>query len=391
MKDETQPRRVRPVEVVVVVLCLIGLAVLVFPTLLITRHGPSTRTMCRNNLKNISLSLQNYHETFRMFPAGVTHAGDPKNPRVGPSWWYAALPFCEQRNLYDKIALTQDAQFYPPGIAFTYADMPDTQANSIQDRLRQFYPDYMRCPASPLPTMELRAGYILMPSYVGISGGCDIDAESPDFDGCPDRPETQRKYKNRKKGAGRNGSIVTSSGMLPPNEQLSIANCTDGTSNTMIVSEQSDFLRNVKSSDSTSYHGDPGWNPPSDRRPSGWLSGTDVVDPVGLATGLPTRHDPNVWRTASSKPGDWHADLLLNITTVRYKPNLKQVIGDKGQKSLPGCAEVMGHNNPLQSPHPGGVLVAMVDGSVQFVVATVDVSVLLRLAIRDDGQNVDSD
>jgi len=379
------------VEVAVVVLCLIGLAVLAFPALLATRHGPSRRTMCVNNLKNISLSLQNYHETFRMFPAGVTHGGDPKHPRVGPSWWYATLPFCEQRNLHDKIALTQDAQFHPPGIAFTYADMPDTQAHRIQNQLRRVHPDYMRCPDSPLPTMEVRAGYILMPSYVGISGGCDIDAKSPDFDGCPDRPETQMMYKNPKKGTGPNGSIVTSSGMLPPNEQISIAHCSDGTSNTMIVSEQSDFLRGISPSLTTSYHGDPGWNPPSDKKPSGWLSGTDVVDPVGPATGLPTRHDPGDWRIASSKPGDWHADLLLNITTVRYKPNLKQVIGDKGQQSLPGCAAAMGHNNPLQSPHPGGVFVAMVDGSVQFVVATVDVGVLLRLAIRDDAQNVDLD
>jgi len=179
--------------------------------------------------------------------------------------------------------------------------------------------------------------------------------------------------------------------MLPPSEQIHMALCSDGTSNVMIVSEQSDFLRGISPYPTTSYHGDPGWNPPSDRRPGGWLSGTDVVDPVGQATGLPTRHDPGDWRTASSKPGDWHADLLLNITTVRYKPNLKQVIGYKGEKSLPGCAEVMGHNNPLQSPHPGGVVVALVDGSVHFVVATVDVGVLLRLAIRDDGQNVGLD
>jgi len=391
MEHETPPHRVRLLDVVVVLLCLIGLAALVLPALLSTRHGPSRRAMCRNNLKNISLSLQNYHETYRMFPAGATHAGDPENPRVGPSWWYAALPFCELRNLYDKIALTQDAEFHPSGVAFTYAEMPDTQAHPIQDRLRRVHPDYMRCPVSPLPTMEARSGYILMPSYVGISGGCDIDSKSTDFDGCPDKPETQMMYKNPKKGTGPSGSIVTSSGMLPPNEQINVAKCTDGTSYTMIVSEQSDFLRNVILNVSTSYHGDPGWNPPSDKNPGGWLSGTDVVDPVGPANGLPTRHDPTAWRTASSTPGDWHADLLLNIATVRYRPDLKQVIGDKGQESLPGCAEAMGHNNPLQSPHPGGLLVTLVDGSVQFVTATVDLGVLLRLAIRDDSQNVKLD
>ena len=44
-----------------------------------------------------------------------------------------------------------------------------------------------------------------------------------------------------------------------------------------------------------------------------------------------------------------------------------------------------GINNPLQSPHPGGLLVGMADASVQFISQAVDLEVLLRLAIRDDG------
>jgi hypothetical protein len=46
----------------------------------------------------------------------------------------------------------------------------------------------------------------------------------------------------------------------------------------------------------------------------------------------------------------------------------------------------MGHNNPLQSPHTGTVLAALVDGSVQSISNTTDLGILLRLAIRDDGQ-----
>ena len=33
-----------------------------------------------------------------------------------------------------------------------------------------------------------------------------------------------------------------------------------------------------------------------------------------------------------------------------------------GPSPLPGCSENHGINNPLQSPHPGGLLVAFVDG-----------------------------
>ena len=57
-----------------------------------------------------------------------------------------------------------------------------------------------------------------------------------------------------------------------------------------------------------------------------------------------------------------------------------------GADPLPGCNENHGINNPLQSAHPDGLLIGMTDASVQFVSSTTDVSVLLRLAIRNDGQ-----
>jgi hypothetical protein len=74
-----------------------------------------------------------------------------------------------------------------------------------------------------------------------------------------------------------------------------------------------------------------------------------------------------------------------NITTVRYPADLKFVLGTN---AFPGCSEDHGINNPLQSAHPGGLLVAFVDGSVHFISGTADLSVLLRIAIRDDGQGI---
>lgn len=71
--------------------------------------------------------------------------------------------------------------------------------------------------------------------------------------------------------------------------------------------------------------------------------------------------------------------------------DLKTVIGTNATRA-PGCKETGsngdGMNRPLQSPHPGGILAGMVDGSVQFVSATTGLEVLLRLAIRMDGQTV---
>ena len=59
---------------------------------------------------------------------------------------------------------------------------------------------------------------------------------------------------------------------------------------------------------------------------------------------------------------------------MRYKPHLKEVSG-WWYRLAPGCGEIMGLNNPLQAAHPGGLLVAFVDGSVQFISGTTDLAV----------------
>ncbi len=390
MGDAGNSRRFRPVELLAVILCIGCLACLLLPAIQSTGPHASGRPLCRNNLKHITFALQQYHDTYRTFPMGAAHAGNRDTPRIGPSWWYAILPYIDQPRIYEKATRTQIAGFDPAGVEFTYASMPDSSTDPIQADLRSFVPDCMRCLSSPLPVMETEAGFIAMPTYVGIAGGCDIDPNSTDYDSWPDRQNPGAIYVNRAKGTGPNGSIVTSSGMLPPAKHITISFCTDGTSNTMIVGEQSDFLRDVDPSvannysDAPKFHGDPGWNLQTDKNPGGWLSGTNVVDPVGPAETRPGSKN-------GSQPGDWHADILFNLTTVRYRPDLKRVLSRNANDSFPGCAEMMGHNNPLQSPHPGGVLVGLCDGSVRFISGPTDLTVLLQLAIRDDGIEIKPD
>jgi len=137
----------------------------------------------------------------------------------------------------------------------------------------------------------------------------------------------------------------------------------------MIVAEQSDWLLDQNRNSSQTYHGDPGWTVGGTGPGGGWLSGTTRVDPV-----------PQV-ETLGGLPAIWGADCW-NITTVRYPPNFKRVMGTT---PWPGCSENHGINNPLQSPHSGGLLAAMADGSVRFNSQNTALEVLLQLAIRNDG------
>lgn len=357
------------------------LLALVLPAIQAARES-SRRVHCSNNLKNITLALQNYHDNFKRFPAGAMHSGPnpggepPVNAALGPSWWYALLPYFQYKDLWDRIEETQE-----PGGPTKH----EFCANDLSGVVRGLgFPDLiwfdvMRCPSSPLPQSESCLGSPVLPSYVGIAGGCDIDHESPDYASSNMPPEfsemlakTQRKYWNIAKGtsAAADG-IVTSSGMLPPCRQIRWACCSDGISDTMIVAEQSDWLRDTDPKSARRFHGDPGWTVGGTGAGGGWLSGTRRVDRIPSVTP----------RRGSSQP--WGADCW-NITTVRYPPNCKRALG---AQPLPGCSENHGSNNPLQSAHPGGLLAGMTDGSVRFISEATDLAVWLRLSIRDDGQN----
>ena len=376
-----QPSRrgytLRELLAVVTIICVV--LALLMPMIQASREA-ARRTQCNNNLKNIGLGLQNYHDTFKVFPMGAMHSGPnpgggpPVNAALGPSWWYSVGPFMEQRSWYDRVQTirlpggTLNAQFCAKDLAPAFSRKGRGEKDAATP-LDVFIPEFMRCPSSPLPEMETPTGPLCLPTYVGIAGGCDIDAKSQDYQPGLAAPKGDRPYQNTHKGTGAAaGGIVTSSGMLPPCEHVRLADCLDGTSNTMIVGEQSDWLLDQNQAKSQKYHGDPGWTVGGTGPGGGWLSGTTRVDPV-----------PKV-STPGGPPAIWGADCW-NITTVRYPPNFKRVMG---AKPLPGCSENHGINNPLQSPHPGGLLVGFVDGSVQFITWTMGFDLLLRVAIRDD-------
>jgi len=62
-------------------------------------RGPALRTTCSNNLKQIILALQNYHDVYKSFPpAYVADA----NGKPMHSWRVLILPFLEHQALYDQ-------------------------------------------------------------------------------------------------------------------------------------------------------------------------------------------------------------------------------------------------------------------------------------------------
>lgn len=80
---------------VLVCLCLIALGL---PAVESAREA-ARRAQCTNNLKNIALALQNYHDDHGVFPPAFIPDGDGKPMH---SWRVLLLPYLEHKRLYDQ-------------------------------------------------------------------------------------------------------------------------------------------------------------------------------------------------------------------------------------------------------------------------------------------------
>lgn len=107
-----------------VVIAIIGILIgLLLPAVQAAREA-ARRMQCTNNLKNIGLAMQNYHDTNKCFPPGNTffndrNGGDLTGTGLGceaggvyhgmMGWPAFIMPFIEQASLYEQVDFTKRA------------------------------------------------------------------------------------------------------------------------------------------------------------------------------------------------------------------------------------------------------------------------------------------
>lgn len=99
-----------------VVIAIIGILIgLLLPAVQAAREA-ARRSQCTNNLKQLGLGLQNYHDTHRKFPPSGLNQGAiggapyvPINNIMGTSGFVLMLPFIEQQALYQTYNMNASA------------------------------------------------------------------------------------------------------------------------------------------------------------------------------------------------------------------------------------------------------------------------------------------
>jgi type II secretory pathway pseudopilin PulG len=386
-----------------VVLIVIGLLVaMLLPATRGSREA-ARRMQCSNHLKQIGLALQNYHDVFQSLPYGArarcvstgseNTCGDSKMRQGwGPSWVMGLLPFTMANMLPDLLEAA--AQGNPDAWA---TDVTTQAPGRAGFHIHNQKIGWLLCPSSPLPQVENLRGSTfptsIVPSYVGISGATNhganqLSGEIPFLENrLKPGPVPTDHAANANGGADPTGSQQSWGGMLTVNECYGLTAVKDGTSNTMVVAERSDyfFSQHTRGNSGTRLRIDGSFGNGGTGPMTGgwWWLGTD--------NGYTSQHGSTEWTYA------------YNVTTVRaYSPPAPKnaMVGFNGKyanfplgtspsstTSVQGIGQ-MQQNNPLISSHPNVVLAMFMDGHTAAITKNTPAVIVKRLATRDDGQEI---
>jgi prepilin-type N-terminal cleavage/methylation domain-containing protein/prepilin-type processing-associated H-X9-DG protein len=294
------------IELLVVIAIISVLIALLLPAVQAAREA-ARRGQCLNNLMQLGMALQNYEAAYERLPPGVVSESDPvldqpKGYHMG--WLTQILPFFEQKNVYNHL-----------NFKFGVYDAPNATCRTI-------LVDGFLCPSDSISGRRSATG-LAMTSYAG----CHNDIEAP--------------------------ISAKNNGVLFLNSAVRLDDVTDGTSQTIFISEKL-----------------------NDGLDQGWASGTRAS-----------------LRNMGSRSG--------NVGGGRVQFTMLGDDEDAGGVPLAGGKLVFSGSDDdrpdanfvggFGSRHPGGQNTAFGDGSVRFLKNSGSSHVRRLLANRADGELLSSD
>lgn len=329
------------IELLVVIAIIAVLIALLLPAVQQAREA-ARRSQCKNNLKQVGLALHNFHDTYLRFPPGGANDmqpfGNASGPSWGSSWKVYILPYIDQAPVYMRWDLTSGNSGY-------------VNANNL-DLVNGLTLGVYACPSSSITPFAWNGRTKMRTSYTGTAGAYNVTAGSATNKN-PFNVGIQQGCCNG------TGSFASENGLLYAGSKTNMRDVTDGTSNTFIVHEESDYLRDaagVPIAASKDYLNSSGIY--------GWTMGS--------------AHALNQMQTG------WGDGRHFNCSTVRYGINTRGLSGTAAD----GTNSDVGANFPISSQHVGGAHVLMTDGAVRFLSQNLNFDTLLRLAAKADNDPI---
>ena len=350
-----------------VVIAIIGILVgLLLPAVQKVRES-ANRMSCSNNLKQLGIAMHTYQGVYGAFPFGA--ADDVHNPADGNvasslPWGVYLLPYLEQDALFKRfkvanITRADSAQLFNsqiPGTDPTYlwnnppnnTDLPYPEQNPAATPLRVY-----QCPSSP------SRGFIYQDTW-------DNDAYGNYSFIDPSRTTWTVSASDYFGFSGVLGRLVNNQapdlaalgiphdGVMSDNRNFTIAQITDGTSNTWMISEMAGapnfYIAGRK------LYGKPAYD----------VNNTNYY-PSGNAWADETNGDQ--WLGGNTYDG-----LGINGNPVCGGP------------CVVNCANVQG----IFSFHSGGANALFCDGHVQFISENLNARTAILLTVPNDGRVLDA-
>ena len=319
-----------------VVIAIIGILVaLLLPAVQAAREA-ARRSQCNNNLRQLSLALHNFHDAKKKLPSGSycpdnSNCGWDKGYYGCPNWFMHLLPFIEGSSQQDMIDFN----------IRTY------RGNNPQAILNRFYPG-VTCPSDPF------GGIISHNRFAGSGcpfgthiAGLPTDPNSKSMGAsyvpsagpvCPGPVNNTTSYplkwadgRNCQAGVNMGYRNLGAPGMFAGGSKAyRIKDCTDGTSHTFLIGEQLPEI----CAHQMLFHS--------------------------------------------------HA----SVGSTYFPPNYHNIQGIKNEANHFADPLALDAETGFKSEHPGGMHMAMTDGSVHFISDAIDYRTWVFLGARADGEDI---
>ncbi len=307
-----------------VVIAIIGILIgLLLPAVQAVREA-ARRLQCRNNLKQLSLAVLNYEQSFGSYPPAVQFlpGDDPaRTDNFRPNWVVMILPYIEQQGVYNafdfSLPLSDSANREARGMELATMKCPTDGANRTKFSGSQGYNEGDNWARGNYAASGGR-GYMLNWTRVdAICGPNSLGWSGP------------QAWQYR--------------GVMAAGVSASLAEVRDGTSNTILLGEIRAGLNQYDSRGT-------------------WAMGNAGASAL-FGYGYSDANAPNDPRLLSD---DIKGCGYLHSTS----PGVDELI-----KQRMGCCTGQGSwQATVRSQHPGGVLCAFADGSVHFISDWIETS-----------------